>query len=85
MTGLARLCEHGFYDEHEPRKGCICPGGTLLPPDTLKKAWIGETNVDEVSDLVWDEDAEVIDVSKMDPVWVIPFDALAAAQPGREG
>lgn len=39
---------------------------------TAVKAWIGDTNVDEVSDLVWDAHAHVIDVSKMEPVWVLP-------------
>lgn len=39
---------------------------------TAEKAWIGESSVDEVQDLVWDDHAHVIDVSKMDPVWVLP-------------
>ena len=34
-------------------------------------AWEGDTNVDEVQDLIYDDHAHVIDVSKMDPVWIV--------------
>lgn len=42
-----------------------------LDDQEREPAWLGETNVDEMQDLVYDRHAHVIDVSKMDPVWVL--------------
>ena len=87
---LRKECEHGRWEEHEDEddwQGESCPGGEFLPEGALVPAWIGDSSVDEVSDLVWDEHAEVIDVSGMDPVWVLTrvLDALAASKQNQVG
>ena len=46
-------------------------GWELYRPDEATAAWLGETNTDEIQDLIYDEHAHVIDVSKMEPVWVV--------------
>jgi hypothetical protein len=61
---------------------CSACGGTGLKPnlESLEadveqagagKAWEGATNTDEVQDLIYDQHAHVVDVSKMEPVWIM--------------
>ena len=94
MTALKAPCRHGLYDKHpvedeRPRRGAIntlevryyldpCPGGTLLPPDTL-------VIVKEDGD--WPEWAiNALSDATSNEVWMYAdfLDALAAARTGEE-
>jgi hypothetical protein len=79
MTALKSPCPHWLYDEHgwtDPQTSevIMCPGGSVLPPDTL-------VIVKEGGD--WPEWAINLFGGRAAPA-VVVLDALAAAQPGSE-